>query len=353
MSQKRKVALGVSYVTDKVHIYFLDDQERLLYERLMKKLGNYEITIVSEDRKEERFILVAHNDRNQGIYYLYDARTDTLSLLSSCSSDLHEEELSPMKPIQYIARDGYTIYGYLTVPQGRKAENLPLIVYPHGGPWARDYWEYQPDIQFLANRGYAVLQMNFRGSTGYGKEFLNAGNKQWGKKMQDDITDGVSWVVNQGVADPQRIGIYGSSYGGYAVLAGLAFTPNLYACGVDLCGPSNLFTLLDSLPPYWKPNIMEFYERVGHPEQDAALLREASPLFHADKIRAPLLVGQGRNDPRVKSKESDQIVAALRDKGITALYMIKNNEGHGFSNEENRLDFYKEMEKFLQKYLKT
>lgn len=352
ISEKRKVILGVSYVTDKVHICFLDKQERLLYERLMKKVGNYEITIVSEDRQEQRFILIAHNDRNRGIYYLYDAKTDTLKELARGSSSLQEAELALMKPIEYQARDGYTIHGYLTLPQGVTPQNLPLIVYPHGGPWSRDYWEYQPDIQFLANRGYAVLQMNFRGSTGYGKEFLNAGNKQWGKKMQDDITDGVNWAIMQGVADPKRVGIYGSSYGGYAALAGVTFTPELYACGIDLYGPSNLFTLLASLPPYWKPSIMEFYERIGHPEKDAAQLWEASPLFHADKITAPLLIGQGKNDPRVTRRESDQMVAALRDKGIEVSYMVKNNEGHGFSNEENRLEFYKEMEKFLQKYIK-
>lgn len=352
MSQQRKVLLGVSYVTDKMHIHFFDGQEGLLYKGIMKKLAGYEISIISQDRKEERFILRAHKDRNPGIYYLYEVSTDTLTKISNVSADLHEEELASMEPIQYIGRDGDTIHGYLTVPQGMVPHQLPLIVYPHGGPWARDYWGYQPDVQFLANRGYAVLQMNFRGSTGYGKSFLNAGNKQWGKKMQDDITDGVNWLIGQGVADPQRIGIYGSSYGGYAVLAGLVSTPDLYACGIDLCGPSNLFTLLASLPPYWKPSLLEFYERIGHPEEDGVLLREASPLFYVDKIRAPLLVGQGKNDPRVNSRESDQIVAALQEKGIGVEYMMKDNEGHGFSNEENRLDFYKVMDKFLEKYLK-
>lgn len=352
ISAKRKVLLGVSYVTDKVHICFLDEQERLLHQGLRQKLGDYELSIVSEDRQEKRCILMAHNDRNPGEYYLYDVRTDRLEKLTS-SSNIREDELASVKPIQYTGRDGTIIHGYLTVPQGRDGQKLPLIVYPHGGPWSRDIWEYQPDVQFLANRGYAVLQMNFRGSTGYGKAFLNGGNKEWGKKMQDDITDGVQWAIEQGVADPEKIGIYGSSYGGYAVLAGLAFTPERYACGVDLCGPSNLFTLLASLPPYWKPSIIEFYERVGHPQEDARCLREASPLFYADKIKVPLLVGQGKNDPRVTIKESNQMIEALRQRGLAVTYLVKNNEGHGFRKEENRLDFYREMESFLEKYLKN
>ena len=350
-SAKQKAILGVSYVTDRVHAHFFDKREAAFYHELHKKLGDCEISIVSEDQQEERFILLVHSDRISGIYYFYDTKTKKLQEMGRLST-LEEKQLAAMRPIQYRARDGMTIHGYLTLPQGMKEKNVPLIVYPHGGPWERDTWGYQADVQFLANRGYAVLQMNFRGSVGYGKEFLNAGNKEWGKKMQDDITDGVRWAIHQGIANPNKIGIYGSSYGGYAVLSGLTRTPELYACGIDLCGPSNLFTLLDSLPAYWRPNIKEFYERVGNPKLDAKLLQEVSPLFHVDKIRAPLLIGQGKNDPRVKVTESDQMVIALQNKGVPVTYILKENEGHGFQKEENRIEFYRAMEHFLEKNLK-
>ena len=256
-----------------------------------------------------------------------------------------------MKPISYMSRDGHTIHGYLTLPKGVEPKNLPAIVRPHGGPSARDIWRFRPDIQFLANRGYAVLKMNFRGSTGYGRDFWTAGFKKWGKEMQDDISDGVQWLINEGIADPERIGIYGGSYGGYATLAGLAFSPDLYACGVDVVGPSNLITLLNSFPPYWKPMIDMWYEMVGNPETEKDLLMAASPLFHVDRIKAPLLIAQGANDPRVKQKESDQIVEALKKRGIDVPYMLKTNEGHGFRNEENRMELYRAMEQFFGKHL--
>lgn len=351
MSQKRKVLTGVGFYTDKLHRHFYDDQTRQLYERLERHLGKDEISVTSWDKEEDKCIVLVRSDRNLGTYYYYDINHDKLTKLGDTAPWLKENALAQMQPVQYTSRDGYTIHGYLTLPKGQDARNLPVIVNPHGGPWARDYWGYAPDVQFLANRGYAVLQMNFRGSTGYGKDFLNAGNKQWGKKMQDDITDGVHWLVAQGIADPKRVAIYGGSYGGYAVLAGLAFTPDVYACGVDLVGPSNLFTLLATIPPYWKTEITEFYERMGHPVKDAELLREVSPVFHADRIKAPLFVAQGANDPRVNINESNQIVDALRSRGVPVEYMVKENEGHGFHNEENRLAFYDAMEKFLEKYL--
>jgi dipeptidyl aminopeptidase/acylaminoacyl peptidase len=256
-----------------------------------------------------------------------------------------------MKPISYRSRDGLMIHGYLTLPRGG-GKNLPLIVNPHGGPWSRDVWGYNPEVQFLANRGYAVLQVNFRGSTGYGRKFWEASFKQWGKAMQDDITDGVRHVVKEGFADPKRVGIYGISYGGYATLAGLAFTPELYACGVDYVGPSNLFTLLKTIPPYWKPILEMLYEQIGHPEKDKALLEAASPALHADKMRAPLMIAQGAKDPRVNVEESNQMVAALKKRGVEVEYMLKENEGHSFSNEENRLEFYEAMERFLAKHLR-
>jgi dipeptidyl aminopeptidase/acylaminoacyl peptidase len=261
--------------------------------------------------------------------------------------------MAAMKPITYTSRDGFTIHGYLTLPKGIKAEKLPVVVNPHGGPWARDGWYYNQEVQFLANRGYAVLQMNFRGSTGYGKKFWEASFKEWGKKMQDDITDGVEYLKKEGIADPKRIAIYGGSYGGYATLAGVTFTPDLYACAVDYVGVANLFTFMKTIPPYWKPYLDQFHEMVGDPVKDSLLMAEASPVLHADKIKAPLFVAAGANDPRVNKAESDQMVNALKNRGIEVEYMVKENEGHGFLNQDNQFDFYGGMEKFLEKYLKA
>jgi len=226
-----------------------------------------------------------------------------------------------------------------------------VVINPHGGPWYRDVWGFNPEIQFLANRGYAVLQMNFRGSTGYGKKFWEASFKQWGQKMQDDISDGVKWLIEQGIADPKRIAIYGGSYGGYATLAGVTFTPDLYACAVDYVGVSNMFTFMKSIPPYWKPFLDMFHEMVGDPSKDSLLLASVSPVFHVERIKVPLLVAQGARDPRVNINESNQIVDALKKRGIEVQYIVKENEGHGFANEENRFDFYEAMEKFLAKHL--
>jgi dipeptidyl aminopeptidase/acylaminoacyl peptidase len=264
---------------------------------------------------------------------------------------IKESEMAEMRPISYQSRDGLTIHGYITLPKNVAPKNLPAVILPHGGPWSRNSWGYSAEVQFLANRGYAVLQMNFRGSTGYGRKFWEASFKQWGRAMQDDVTDGVRWLIKQGIADPRRIGIYGASFGGYVALVGLSSTPDLYACAVDYAGVSNLFTLLKSIPAYWKPYLDMYYEMVGHPERDEALLREVSPVFHADRIKAPLLIAQGANDPRVNRNESDQMVAALKARGINVIYIVKDNEGHGFSNEENRFSFYRAMEEFLAKHL--
>jgi dipeptidyl aminopeptidase/acylaminoacyl peptidase len=259
--------------------------------------------------------------------------------------------MADMNPITYTTRDGLTIHGYLTIPRGSEGKNLPLVVNPHGGPTARDNWGFNPEVQLLASRGYAVFQMNFRGSAGYGRSFMEAGFKEWGKKMQDDISDGVQWLVSEGIADPKRVAIYGASYGGYATLAGLTYTPELYACGIDYVGVSNLFTLMNTIPPYWEPLREMFYEMVGNPKEDSLHLREVSPIFHVDNIKAPLFVAQGANDPRVKKAESDQIVEALRARGLDVPYMVKENEGHGFQNEENRFEFYKAMLGFLKQHL--
>jgi dipeptidyl aminopeptidase/acylaminoacyl peptidase len=256
-----------------------------------------------------------------------------------------------MEPFAFTARDGLEIHGYLTFPPGVAREGLPAVLNVHGGPWARDLWGFHTEAQWLANRGYVCVQVNFRSSTGYGKAFLNAGDKQWGLAMQDDLTDAVAHVVAQGWVDPARVGIYGGSYGGYAVLAGAVFTPDLYRCGVDIVGPSNLLTLLASVPEYWRPMIAMMHQRVGHPDTEAELLRQASPLTHVDRIRIPLLVVQGANDPRVKQAEAEQIVAALTGKGLPHSYLLFQDEGHGLAKPENRERMYAAAEAFLAEHL--
>ena len=351
-SKKRKVITGVSYTTDKRQMHFFDKWRENLQNTLESQLKGVEVAISDLSKDETKAIVVTYSDRSRGTYYYYDIENDNLTKLADLSPWLNEDDMAFMKPIKYKSRDGLTIPGYLTLPLDyKKGEKLPVVINPHGGPWARDNWGFNPEIQFLANRGYAVLQMNFRGSVGYGREFWEISFKQWGKTMQDDITDGVNWLIQEGIADPDRIAIYGASYGGYATLAGLTFTPDIYACGVDYVGVSNIFTLLETLPPYWELGRQMMYEMIGNPDTEKELLEAASPLFHIDKIKAPLLVAQGANDPRVKQAESDQIVDALKAKGIDVPYILKEDEGHGFYNEENQFDFYQEMEKFLDKHL--
>ena len=352
-AEQDKLLYG-AYITDKPHYQFFDENFEKLFRKIQDKLGVHESELGINDYNKEmtKFIVSVSSDTVYGKYYYYDSLTDKLTELATLSPWLKSEELSEMHPISYKSRDGLTINGYLTLPKNKEAKNLPLIVNPHGGPWARDMWGFNPEVQLLANRGYAVLQVNFRSSTGYGKEFLQAGNKQWGLKIQDDITDGVQWAIDQGIADPKRIGIYGASFGGYATLAGITFTPDLYAAAVDYVGVSNIFTLLNTIPPYWETMREMFYERVGHPEKDKELLTAASPVFHAEKIKTPLFVAQGANDPRVNKAESDQIVEALRARGVDVEYMLKENEGHGFQNEENKIEFYNAMLKFLDSHLK-
>jgi len=350
-SDKRKKITGAAYITDKRHYQFFDEERRLLQEDLEKRLPGYEVVVASMSRDETKVLIRTYSDRSLGVYYYLNRATNEFQKLANVSPWLNEEELAEMKPITYTSRDGLTIHGYLILPKGLKAKKLPVVVNPHGGPWGRDVWGFSPEVQFLANRGYAVLQMNFRTSTGYGRKFWEAGFKQWGLAIQDDISDGVKWLIDQGIADSKRIGIYGGSFGGYATLAGVTFTPDLYACGVDYVGISNLFTLINSIPPYWEPMREMFYEMIGHPEKDKELYQKISPLFHADQIKVPMLVAQGANDPRVNKQESDQIVDALKKRGIEVSYMVKDNEGHGFRNEENRFDFYRAMEEFLGKHL--
>jgi dipeptidyl aminopeptidase/acylaminoacyl peptidase len=350
-SDKRKKITGTYYYTEKLHYHFFDEDREQLQAELEKRLPGVEVRVYSMSKDETKVLVRTFSDRSLGAYYYLNRGTNEFMKLVDISPWLNEDELSEMKPISYTSRDGLTIHGYLTLPKGVRAKNLPVVINPHGGPWSRDTWGFIPEVQFLANRGYAVLQMNFRTSTGYGRKFWEAGFKQNGLAIQDDISDGVNWLIDQRIADPESVGIYGGSYGGYCTLAGVAFTPDLYACGVDYVGISSWFTILEGIPPYWEPMREMMYEMVGHPEKDKELLEKTSPLFHADKIKAPLFVAQGANDPRVNIKESNQIVEALKKRGVEVEYMVKDNEGHGFRNEENRFDFYRAMEKFLAKHL--
>jgi dipeptidyl aminopeptidase/acylaminoacyl peptidase len=352
-SDERKLVTGISFVTDKRHYHFFDEQRKRLQNELEKKLPGYEVVVAGSNRKEDKILVRTYSDKSRGSYYYYDLTSKDFFKLADVSPWLDENYMADMNPIEFESRDGLKLHGYLTLPKGAEHGKLPVVVNSHGGPWHRDAWGFNPEVQFLANRGYAVLQINFRGSTGYGRKFWEASFKQWGKKMQDDVSDGVMWLIKQGVADEKRIAIYGGSYGGYATLAGLTFTPDLYACGVDYVGVSNLFTFMKSIPPYWEPYKQMLYEMVGNPEEDKELMESSSPVFHVDKIKAPLLIAQGANDPRVAKSESDQIVEALKKKNIDVPYLVKDNEGHGFHNEENRFEFYRAMEEFLNKHLEV
>jgi len=317
----------------------------------IRKLAPGDFTLVSRDRADRIWLVGFTQDRGPRRFFTWDRIAKKGTLLFVQQPKLEGLSLAEMTPVALPARDGLTLHGYLTAPVGVLPRGLPLVLYVHGGPWARDVWGYDPTAQWLANRGYAVLQVNYRGSTGYGKKFENAGNKQWGKAMHDDLVDAVRWAVKEGYADPNKVAIYGGSYGGYSALAGVAFTPDVFRCAVDIVGPSNLFTLLASVPPYWAPLLAEFHERVGDPKADEDLLREASPLFRAENIRAPLLIGQGANDPRVKVAESEQIVAAIAKNGGAVTYVVYPDEGHGFARPENRIDFTSRAEAFLSECL--
>jgi dipeptidyl aminopeptidase/acylaminoacyl peptidase len=317
----------------------------------LEKLSRGDFALTSRDRADEGWLAAFTVDDRGTSYYSYDRQTKEGVHLFDAWPDLARYTLAHMKPISLTSRDGLRIEGYLTLPPGVGREGLPMVLDVHGGPWARDGWGYNPEAQWLANRGYACLQVNYRGSTGYGKRFLNAGNKEWGAAMHDDLVDAVGWAVGEGVADPERVAIYGGSYGGYAALAGATFTPELFRCAVDIVGPSNLITLIESIPPYWSTFLATFYERVGNPEIEEEFLKSRSPLFSVEKIEIPILIAQGANDPRVKQAESEQIVAAMEEKGIDYEYLLFEDEGHGFARPENRLKFYAAAERFLAKHL--
>jgi dipeptidyl aminopeptidase/acylaminoacyl peptidase len=347
--------LATVYVGDRVRIYPKDAGFARDLENLREQLPEGELGLLSRTKDERYWLFSSHSDVDPGSVYLYDRGSGEADLVYRGRPDFPSEHMAPMRAIRYTARDGREIPAYLTVPKGVEAENLPLVLFPHGGPWARDNWGYDAYAQFLANRGYAVLQPNFRSSTGYGKDHLNSGNKEWGTgAMQHDLTDGVRHLIDEGIADPDRVGIFGGSYGGYATLAGVTFTPDLYAAAVPYVAPSSLITLIESFPAYWRPFLeTSWYRRVGDPadEADRADLEARSPLNYVDRIVTPLLVVHGANDPRVKQRESDQLVVALRDRGIDVDYIVAPDEGHGFRGELNRLALAAAMERFLAEHL--
>src|SRR5262245_6039718 len=345
--------IGTAYEDERSRIYWRDKSFESDHELLKKRLPNKDVNFGSSTKDETLWLISATSDVEPGETYLFDRKTKKLALQYRIREKLPRENLAEMKPVRYKSSDGLEIPAFLTLPKGVEVKNLPLIVAPHGGPWYRDSWGYDTYAQFLANRGYAVLQPNFRGSTGYGKKFLDAGNNQWGDKMQDDITWGVKHMVALGVADPKRIGIIGGSYGGYATLAGVAFTPDVYAAAVSIVGPSNLITLLESIPPYWEAYRKIFTERMGDPatSEGKARLERQSPLNSTDKIKTPVFVIQGANDPRVKKAESDQIVVALRERNFPVEYIVAPDEGHGFARPVNNLAMISAAEKFLAKHL--
>jgi len=346
-SPKSHTLVSAYYATDKKHLVFFDSTIASIYNRISEKFPNDDIYFNGYDDKENHFIVRTYNDKSPGDFYLFHADENILTHLATINPNIPLNKMSEMKSISFSAKDGLPLQAYLTIPEGSSKKNLPAVILVHGGPTSRDYWGYRADVQLLASRGYAVLQINYRGSWGYGKKFTVSGFKQWGKKMQDDITDGTNWLIEQGIADKNRIAIYGSSYGGYAALAGVTFTPDLFACGISYVGPSNLFTLLKNLPSYWEPEKQMLYEMIGNPIDDSLLLFNASPVFHTENINVPLFIAQGGNDPRVNKVESEQMVNALRSRNIPVVYMLKPNEGHGFKLEENRLEFYKAMMGFL------
>jgi dipeptidyl aminopeptidase/acylaminoacyl peptidase len=308
-------------------------------------------SFVDADDADATWLVGFTNDTGAVPYFSYDRATRTGRFLFEHQPELSRYELAPMEPFSFTSRDGLTIHGYATFPPGAGRQGLPTVLNVHGGPWARDAWGYNSEAQWLANRGYLCVQVNFRGSTGYGKAFVNAGDREWGGRMQDDLVDAVGFATGQGWSDPARVAIYGGSYGGYAALAGATFTPDLFRCAVDIVGPSNLKTLIETIPPYWAPMIAQFHRRVGDPAVDEEFLWSRSPLSRASSIRIPLLIAQGANDPRVKQAESEQIVAALREAGIDHEYLLFPDEGHGFAKPENRLRFYAAAERFLARHL--
>ena len=317
----------------------------------LQALHHGDLVLQGRDHADRTWLAAYTADDGPIPYFAWNRDTQEATFLFDHQADLTKYQLARMEPFSFEARDGLTIHGYVTSPAGVERKNLPTVLNVHGGPWARDTWGFDPEAQWLANRGYVCVQVNYRGSTGYGKDFVNAGNREWGAKMHDDLIDAVEFVIGQGWTDRQRVGIYGGSYGGYAALVGATFTPDVFACAVDVVGPSNIKTLIESIPPYWAPLLVQFHTRVGNPETEEAFLWSRSPLSKVDQIKIPMLIAQGANDPRVKQAESEQIVAAMKEKGIDHEYLLFPDEGHGFAKPENNLKFHAEAERFLAEHL--
>ena len=335
---------------DRADIAVLDPSIAADVDRL-RAAHHGDLSIAGRDHAGRTWLAGFTADDGPIAYFAYDRSTGRADFLFTHRPELEGRVLARMEPFFFTARDGLTVHGYLSFPPGAGRDRLPAVLDVHGGPWARDVWGFNPEAQWLANRGYLCVQVNFRGSTGYGKRFLNAGDREWARRMHDDLIDAVGWVVERGYVDPGRVGIYGGSYGGYAALVGATFTPDVFRCAVDICGPSSLRTLIESIPPYWTPMLAQFHTRVGNPATEADFLWSRSPLSRVGDIRIPLLVAQGANDPRVKQAEAEQIVAALREKGIPHEYLLFPDEGHGFAKPENRLRFYAAAERFLAEHL--
>ncbi len=357
-SRKRGYEVDYYYYTGEKSVTIpVSDTYKKIHAKFEQQFKGKDFYITNKTDNEDKYLIYISSDRLYGKYYLYDVAKDSFKEIMNLMPQLKEEEMAEMRPIKFKSRDGLTLYGYITVPNiVKKDEKVPLIVNPHGGPYGpRDEWDFNPETQLFASRGYATLQINYRGSGGYGKKFLLAGSKQIGRKMLDDLEDGVAYAKSLGFIDENRIAIYGGSYGGLATLGSLVKTPGLYRCGVDYVGVSNLFTFFKSFPPYWKPYLRQVYEQWydENDPKDQKIMREVSPALNVDKITKPLFVVQGANDPRVNINESDQIVTNLRKRGFDVPYMVKYDEGHGFGHEKNRIELYESMMGFFAKHLKS
>lgn len=340
----------VGVLRDRLDWHVLDEAIREDLETL-KGLHSGDFSVADRTDDDSRWVVRFDSSDSPMCYYLYDRRAKEARFLFNSRDDLQNYTLAPMEPFSYETSDGLTVHGYLTFPPGAERQNLPMVLNVHGGPWLRDTWGYDAEAQWFANRGYICMQVNYRGSAGYGKRFVNAGDKEWGGKMHDDLVEAVNWAVAEGYADPERVAIYGGSYGGYAALVGATFTPDFFRCAVAIVGPSNLITFINSIPPYWRPLMEQMHKRVGNPETEAEFLISRSPLSKVDNIAIPMLIAQGANDPRVKQAESEQIVEAMKAKGIPHQYLLFPDEGHGFAKPENRMIFYTAAEQFLTEHL--
>ncbi len=345
--------VSVTYEGDKTKTHFLNEDFKNIYTDITNKLPNQGIKITNRDTAGLNYIIKTYTDKNPGAYFIYNAKKKSLKKLSDINPEVDPANMCEMQPISYKTKDGFTIHGYLTLPLGKGKNNLPCVILPHHGPSTRNVWGYSPEVQFLANQGYAVLQMNFRGSTGYGKAFQNAGFKQWGAKMQDDVFDGATWLINQGIANPKKIGIFGYGFGGYSALNQAIRHPEIYKCAASYSGYINLFTYIKGFPAYFKPYKLMLNEIIGNPETDIDYLKNASPVFQIEKIKTPILIAQGGKDSKVNVNETNQFVKELRKRNIQVNYILNENETQLFKDPENKLTLYKQLAVFLDENLKN